>query len=83
MKINWNKTDSQIARKLQLCVIRKDLLDQDLSMPIWKGKENKNTKYVYISGSKPRVYRWLKDTSGFQIKHKGQWYNAYSIDFDF
>jgi hypothetical protein len=68
------------------CTIRKDLVRQGDSVPLMDVPEESqtdSTEAVYISGGAKRIYRWLRDTEGFQIKYKGKWKFAYSIDFDF
>lgn len=58
------------------CKVRKDLFDKRLSVPIWNNKYSK-----FICGLSPIKYRWLKDS--FQVYIFRQWFNAYSIDFEF
>lgn len=67
------------AKKL-FCRVRKDLLKDELGVPIFLGQSDK--EHHLFTGKKIQ-YRWLEDTEGFQVKHNGRWYNAYSIDFDF
>jgi len=66
----------------EYCVIRKDLQKEGLGVPL-QDATGKFDRYIYISGKAKRQYRWLGDTEGFQVKYRGQWYHAYSIDFDF
>lgn len=58
--------------KKQICTIRKDILSQNLAVPI--GDE-------YYAGKEPLKYRWRKDV--FQVFYNGKWQYAKSIDFDF
>jgi hypothetical protein len=58
------------------CKIRKDLVEQELGVPI-----QKEGKYITISGSGLREYRWDGET--FQIFYRDNWWDGYSIDFDF
>lgn len=58
--------------KHQTCKIRKDILDQNLSVPV--GNE-------YYGGVEPLKYRWNKDQ--FQVFYKDKWQLAESIDFEF
>lgn len=61
------------------CVIRKDLNNDEIGIPIWDKKDNT----IFIHGSnRGWRYRWLDDDN-FQIKFGNKYYNAYSIDFDF
>ncbi len=58
--------------KKQLCKIRKDILKQNLAVPI--GDEYYDEQYSLR-------YRWRKDV--FQVFYKGKWQFARVIDFEF
>lgn len=63
------------------CVIRKDLQEQELSVPIclpmWA------TNHIFIHGSdRGWRYRWRTEDQ-MQIKYGNKWYDCHSIDFDF
>lgn len=60
---------------MELCIIRKDLKEYGLKVPAWKDKQT-----IYIQPKYPIEYRWI--ANNFQVK-LGEWWNAYSIDFDF
>lgn len=66
---------------MKVCTIRKDLLEQGLSVSI--GNNFVNTEDVF-------GYRWVnaegqedKDGDVFQVRYLGMWQEAQSIDFDF
>lgn len=59
-----------------MAILRRDLKADGTAVPIDYGK-------YYFRGSKPLKYRWLADVDGFQVFFRGQWREAYSIDFDF
>lgn len=61
------------------CIIRKDLQSQGLAVPLHKT----DSEVFYIKGGAKRTYRWLGDIDSFQVKYRNNWYNAYSIDYDF
>lgn len=65
-----------IKGKLKLCIIRKDLQGKEAVPISKKGKER------FISGKAKREYRWVDDAT-FQIFYGDNWWDAYSIDFDF
>lgn len=58
-------------------IIRKDLYDSNVSIPIGDG---------YYHDLTPLEYRWKREDTEkeqFQVLHNSRWKNAYSIDFDF
>lgn len=57
----------------KVAVIRKDLIKDELGVPI--GNE-------YYFESTPLKYRWLSDTD-FQVLFNNKWQSAESIDWDF
>jgi len=69
------------------CRIRPDLIALGYGVPISRPVKVERMLSSVEEGiyyGKGRVeYRWLYDTSGFQIKVGKRWWDAYSIDFDF
>ena len=61
----------------QYCTIRKDLESQHLSVTI-----GDDTVQSFVTGNEELEYRWIDDDT-FQVKYKGKWVNANSIDFEF
>lgn len=57
---------------MRKCRIRKDLLEQNLKIPVGD---------KYIAEDREYSYRWLKDQ--FQIYLNGKFQDASSIDFEF
>ena len=65
--------------KKPYCIIRKDLNNDEIGIPIWDKYED----VIYIHGIKRGWrYRWLTEDD-MQIKFGNKWYNVHSIDFDF
>ncbi len=60
------------------CRIREDLIEAGLMIPLIT-----LTDCVYITTRRKRQYRWINDDEMFQIKYRGKWYYAESIDFEF
>lgn len=70
-----------IKFKHPYCVIRKDLNNDKIGIPIWL--PGWATNHIFIHGSKRGWrYRW-KTENDMQIKYGNKWYNCHSIDFDF
>jgi hypothetical protein len=68
--------------KYQICILRKDLWEQDLATPINIGSREED----YIKEPIELEFRWKgREKSGpdFQIFYKGKWWSAEPIDFDF
>ncbi len=61
------------------CVIRKDLNNNEIGIPIWDNKDH--TTFIHGTERGWR-YRWIDDNN-FQIKYGTKYFNAHSIDFDF
>ncbi|MEK6829815.1 MAG: hypothetical protein AABY15_06880 [Nanoarchaeota archaeon] len=60
---------------IKTATVRKDLQQEGLGVPV-------GDKYYH--GSEPLPYRWVgKDEDEFQVKYKGKWVSAESIDFEF
>lgn len=55
-----------------LAVVRKDLLEEKLGVPVGEG---------YYYAADPLPYRWINEE--FQVYYNGKWESAESIDFDF
>jgi len=56
---------------------RKDSKDEGI--PVWMS--DSKTEYYY--DSEPLLCRWLFDDKVFQVRIKGNWWNAQSGDWDF
>lgn len=61
-------------KKQNLAIIRPDILEKNLSVPVGSTHYGKET---------PLPYRWTRDDEGFEVFLDGKWQEAYSIDFDF
>jgi hypothetical protein len=59
-------------KKDRYCVIRKELQENNASVPIG---------CLFFSGANKLKYRW--DHDEFQVYYLNRWRDAYSIDFDF
>jgi hypothetical protein len=58
------------------CTVRREV--QHMNIPVG------NSKFIRPERKRKRFrYRWLSDTTGFQILFNGNWENAQSIDFEF
>jgi len=62
---------------LPSCRIRKDLVESETAVPIMR-----KDKQHFIHSNAWREYRYLDDNT-FQIFYRDNWWDAYSIDFDF
>ncbi len=63
------------------CQIRQDIIDNNEAVPIEMGLIRYINEHDKIDG-----HRWInegEDNEQFQVKHRGIWWNAQSIDFDF
>jgi hypothetical protein len=61
---------------MTLMRVRKDLIEQGLSVPVGKG---------YYGDVAPLKVRWLREGENneqFQVMLNGKWMNAESIDFE-
>ena len=61
-----------------ICCIRNDIKNKGYTLPLTRGRRTE-----YVDGKTKLPYRWLKDTTGFQIYYEGLWWDAISIDWDF
>ena len=60
--------------------IRQDLKDDNLAVPIEAVNGNLT---VYIDPTDPILTRWLNGGDDvFQVFYHGEWWNAYSIDWE-
>lgn len=80
------KQKGSVTKKFkgQYCIIREDLQEQELSIPIWLGEHDNPDFETFIHGTGGFKYRWVgKDEENFQIYYARKWFGAYSIDFEF